>query len=130
MKKQLVIGFVAVVMTLTGAQAKDEMEGNAKHEKEAKIEQDANLKEVTLSGTIEKVEKRKKDGSVMMTWFVLVDESGKQIHLPKGKVEEFEGSKVRLTGMGVVNQKKGKDVVSLKSVITIDKIEAPATPAK
>jgi DNA polymerase III alpha subunit len=130
MKKQLVIGLVAVAMTLTGAQAKDEMNGNAKHEKDTKIEQDANLKEVTLSGTIEKVEKRKKDGSVMMTWFVLVDESGKQIHLPKGKVEEFEGSKVRVTGMGVVHQKKGKEVVSIKSVTTIDKIEVAVAPAK
>jgi len=130
MKKLCMIGLVAMAMTLTGAQAKDEAMGTAKQEKEAKTEQDANLQEVTLTGTVEKVEKKKKDGSVMMAWFVLVDEAGKQIHLPKGKVDEFLGSKVRITGMGIVSQKKGKEVVSLKSVISVDKIEATATPAK
>jgi len=120
------VGLTALAMSLGCVQAKDE----AKQEASAKTEQEANLKELTLTGTVEKVEKKKKDGSVMMTWFVLTDDAGRQIHLPKGKVEEFAGCKVRITGMGVESQKKGKDTVSLKNVISIDKIEIGATPAK
>ena len=62
----------------------------------------------------------------MMTWFNLVDEEGKDVRLPKGKVEEFEGAKVKVTGTGYTVEKKGKAVRAFKTVTNIEKLDTPA----
>ena len=94
-----------------------------KHDKANHQEQASELKLMTLTGTIHKVEKKKKDGSVMMSWHVLTDEAGNDIHLPKGKADEYEGLKVKVTGSGYLADKKGHEVPVLKTVEAIEKIE-------
>lgn len=126
MRKLCMVACMMAMVAATTACAKDEPAKDAKCEKKAKVEQTADLKELTLSGTVQKVEKRKKDGTTMMSWFVLVDESGRQIHLPKGKADEYEGAKVKVTGMGFISEKKGKELPVLKTLDKVEKIEDPA----
>ena len=118
--KLWMIGMMAFAMTITAAQAKEEAAADAKQAKKSKTEQD------TLTGTVQKVEKKKKDGTIMMTWFILIDAEGNEMHLPKGKVDEFEGSRVKITGTGIVNQKKGKEIHILKTVDKVEKLDNPA----
>jgi hypothetical protein len=81
------------------------------------------LKEMTLTGVVEKVENKKKDGSPMMTWFTLTGEDGIVAHLPKGKVEEFVGMKVKLVGMGFDTTKRGKPARTIETIKSIQKAE-------
>ena len=94
----------------------------------AKPEKELVTQDMTSVGTVTKHENKKKDGTPMMTWFNLVDEEGKEVRLPKGKVEEFDGVKVKITGTGYTMEKKGKTVRAFKTITTIEKVEA--TPAK
>ena len=126
MMKLWMIGMMAFAMTITAAQAKEEAAADAKQAKKSKTEQDTTLQEMTLTGTVQKVEKKKKDGTIMMTWFILIDAEGNEMHLPKGKVDEFEGSMVKITGTGIVNQKKGKEIHILKTVDKVEKLDTPA----
>ena len=121
MKKVCLVGIMAMGMAMTTAMAKDEACEATKHEKKAQIVQNAEEKEMTLTGTVQKIEKKKKDGSVMMAWYVLVDDQGKEIHLPKDKAEGFEGAKVKVTGMGYTTGKEGKEKTILKTLTTIEK---------
>ena len=114
-----------MALAATTACAKDEPAA-PKHEKKAKVEQENDLKPLTLSGTVQKVEKKKKDGTVMMTWFVLVDAAGNDIHLPKCKADEYEGMKVKVSGSGYISERKGQEVPVLKAIDSIEKIEDSA----
>ena len=82
------------------------------------------LKEMTLIGTVDKVENKKKDGSPMMTWYTLTGDDGIVAHLPKGKVEEFVGSKVKLVGMGYDTVKHGKPAKTIESISSIEKVDS------
>ena len=125
MRKVCLAGVMAAAVALSAC-GKEEAEA-PKPDKKARTEQQAvDLKEMTLTGTVQKVEKKKKDGTVMMSWFVLVDESGAEIHLPKGKADEFDGAKVKITGMGYVSKKKDKELPVLKTIEKIEKLEAAA----
>ena len=78
------------------------------------------LQPMTLTGTVEKAEKMKKDGTPMMTWYTLTGDDGASTHLPKGKVEAFVGKKVKITGTGSEVTKKGKTTRRLETIASIE----------
>ena len=119
---------MAAVAVLAGEKAKEKAAAKADKEKEVAA---APAVEMTLTGTVEKVERKGKDGAVFMTWCELAGDDGVMTHLPKGKVEEFVGEKVRIVGTGEETTSK-KDKVSrkLETITSIEKIDAAAPAAK
>jgi hypothetical protein len=65
----------------------------------------------------------------MMTWFRLVDEAGIEVRVPKGKIEEFVGCKVKVTGEGYTLEKKTKSMRAFKTITAIEKLQDAAIPA-
>lgn len=122
MKTWWIAGLIAAVITATTACAKDDEVKSLKHERKISADPGADVKEYTLTGIVRNIEKKKKDGTVMMSWFVLVTEDGSEIHLPKGSVESMVGSKIKVTGMGCAVEKKGKNAMILKTITSIEKI--------
>jgi hypothetical protein len=126
MKKVYSIALAVFALAVTGALAE---EAAVPAEKAApKPAKELVTQEMTIVGTVTKCENKKKDGTPMMTWYNLVDEEGKEVRLPKGKVEEFAGTKVKVTGAGYSMEKKGKTVRAFKTITTIEKVDTP--PAK
>jgi hypothetical protein len=127
MKNVYSIALAALVLATTAAIAGETTPADktpAKHEK------DQATQDMTVIGTVAKHENKKKDGSTMMAWYILTDDEGKEVHLPKGKIEEFVGIKVKITGNGYITEKKRKTVRTLKSIATIEKVETAPAPAK
>ena len=100
------VGVVALVTAVAVAGEKAKEKAAAKAEKEAVAA--APAVEMTLTGTVEKIERKGKNGVVFMTWFELAGDDGVVTHLPKGKVEEYVGEKVRIVGTGEEINKKEK----------------------
>jgi hypothetical protein len=128
MKKAYWIALAVLALAATGVMA--EVSTTPADKAAPKQEKELVAQDMTAIGTITKHENKKKDGTPMMTWFTLVDEEGKDVRLPKGKVEEFVGSKVKITGTGTTIEKKGKTVRAFKTITAIEKVDVPATPAK
>ncbi len=127
MKNVFSIALAAVVLATTGTMAEESTRPDktpAKHENEQATQ------EMTVIGTVAKHENKKKDGSTMMTWYTLTDDEGKDVHLPKGKVEEFVGARVKVSGAGYITEKRGKTARTLKSIATIEKVETAPASAK
>ncbi|MEI6563990.1 MAG: hypothetical protein WCO42_06765 [bacterium] len=127
MKKTCLIVMAVMALASTGLMA-EEAPGHDGLEA-PKNEKELAIQNLTIVGKVVKVEKMKKDGTPMMTWFNLIDEEGKEVRLPKGKVEDFVNAKVKITGTGYTLEKKGKAVRAFKTITTIDKLADP-TPAK
>ena len=124
MKKSYVIALTMLAFATTGLLA---AETNVPPKKTAhKAEQETAVQDMTVIGVVTKFENKKKDGTPLMTWFNLVDEEGREVHLPKGKVEEFVGVKVKISGSGYNTEKRGKPTRVLKTITTIEKAEVPA----
>ena len=128
MKKVYGIALAVLALAVNGAMAEDKAVMTEKPA--AKVEKELVAQDMTIVGIVTKCENKKKDGSPMMTWYNLVDEEGKDVHLPKGKVEEFVDIKVKITGTGYSTEKKGKTVRAFKTITTIEKVDTPAAPAK
>jgi len=94
---------LAAAVVLAGEKAKEKAEAKAEKEVGA-----APAVEMTLTGTVEKIERKGKNGVVFMTWFELAGDDGVTTHLPKGKVEEYVGEKVRIVGTGEENEQEGQ----------------------
>ncbi len=126
MKNLYGIALAVFALTLTGALA-EETAAPAPADKTApKPHQELVTQDLTVVGTVTKSENKKKDGSPMMTWFSLIDEQGQEVRVPKGKVEEYVGAKVKVTGKGYSMEKKGKTIRAFKTITTIEKIDTPA----
>ena len=118
MKRLWLAGVGAVVLATSTLVSSAATEADAvPNKKEAVAEA---LQPMTLTGTVEKVEKMKKDGTPMMTWYTLTGDDGVVTHLPKGKVEAFAGKKVKITGTGSETTKKGKITRKLETVASIE----------
>ncbi len=99
------------------------------------------LKEITVTGAVSQQEKKNKKGETM-TVFVLTSDDGTVVNLPKTgkgkggapafKLEDYVGAKVKVVGMGFERENKGKKMVGLQKITTIDKVAEvpPALPAK
>lgn len=124
MKKVCGIALAVLALAVTGVVAENAPAAAEKKAPEATKE--LVTQEMTVVGTVTKHENKKKDGSPMMTWYNLVDEEGNEIRLPKGKVEEHVGTKVKVTGTGYSMEKKGKTVRAFKAITNIEKVDAPA----
>jgi hypothetical protein len=131
MKKSGLAVMAVMVMTTTGVWAGDAPDKTAK--KGNKAEKELAVQEMTITGTVTKMETKKKDGTPMMTWFRLVDEAGSEVRVPKGKIEEFVGCKVKVTGEGYTLEKKTKSMRAFKTITAIEKLQdavVPAVPAQ
>ena len=129
MKKLWMVGVGVVAMAVAAAVAGEK----AKEKPTAKAEKDvaaAPAVEMTLTGTVEKIERKGKNGAVFMTWFELAGDDGVMTHLPKGKVEEYVGEKVRIVGSGEEINKKEKVTRKLETITSIEKLEEAAPAAK
>lgn len=128
---------VLVVAVTSGAAvyAKNDDAEAPKCERKVQNASAVDIKECTITGTVRNIEKKKKDGTVMMSWFVLVTEDGSEVHLPKGKADSMAGSRVKLVGTGYTVQKKGKDTIVLKTITSVEKLDdgpgaVPVNPVK
>jgi len=124
MKKVCGIALAVLALAVTGVMAENAPAAADKGAPEATKE--LATQEMTVVGTVTKHENKKKDGTPMMTWFNLVDDEGNEIRLPKGKVEEHVGTKVKVTGAGYSMEKKGKTIRAFKTIATIEKVDTPA----
>jgi hypothetical protein len=128
MKTLGLAGLVMMAMTTTGVWAGDAPDKATN--KGNNTEKELAIQDMTITGTVIKMETKKKDGTPMMTWFRLVDEAGSEVRVPKGKIEEFVGCKVKVTGEGYVLEKKTKSMRAFKTITTIEKLQdAPIAPA-
>lgn len=85
--------------------------------------------EITVSGVITKNEIKK--GDKIHVKYVLTDTEGNKIMLPKPKkpknggelikLENYVEGPVKLIGTGIKIKKKGKDIILLKTLISIEK---------
>ena len=118
---------LAVVMLAAGAitaSAAEEKAAKPAKESKAKTENAQTLEEMTVSGTVLKMERKKKDGTPMMTWYILKEKDGTEVNLPKGKVEEFVDASVTITGMGCTITKRGTPKKAIKTISKIEKTAA------
>jgi hypothetical protein len=127
MKNRCLAGLVMMAMVATGVWAGNTPNKVASKEKPA--EKELAVQEMTITGTVAKMETKKKDGTPLMTWFRLVDEAGSEVRVPKGKIEEFVGCKVKVTGEGYTLEKKNKSMRAFKTITTIEKLQDAAVPA-
>lgn len=115
MKKVLMIGLMALAVTITGTMTAQA----AKHKAKAA----AALQEISAVGTVEQNGKH----------IELTDADGTKVYLPKGDASQYVGTKVKVTGQGTTTtNKKGITVKHIKTVTKIEKADAaqatPATP--
>ncbi len=132
MSKIWMIGACVMALSVAGAMA----EGEVKAEKKAPAPK-PELKELTLEGVVNKIENKKKDGTVT-TALKLVMDDGSNVMLPKGKpgkdspaasLESAIGLRVKVVGMGFEMEKKGKKVYGLRTITSAAKVEVPAAAA-
>jgi hypothetical protein len=129
MKKLWLVGVGALVMAVTAVYAGEK--GKDKPAEQADKEMAAVAgTEMTVTGIVEKMERKKKDGTPFMTWFQLTGEDGVITHLPKGKVEDYVGMKVTITGTGEETRKRNKTARKLETITSIEKVAGEAPPAK
>jgi hypothetical protein len=93
------------------------------------------LKEVTVTGTISQQEMKNKKGETV-TMFIMKSDDGSTVRLPRSgkpdsptafKLEDYVGAKVKITGMGYEREHKGKTMIGLQKIMTIDKVvDSPA----
>ena len=126
MKKICVVGLLVMTIATAGVLAGD-TPGNAV-KKDRNAENELVVRDMTITGTVKKTEKMKKDGTPMMTWFRLVDENGSEVRVPKGKIEEFVGCKVKVTGQGYTIENKNKSMRAFKTITNIEKLEGATAP--
>lgn len=115
-----------IAVTVAALAAGGGVAGEPAEQPMAKPAKEMTTQDMCVVGTITKHENKKKDGSPMMTWYNLTDEQGQEIRLPKDKVADYVGGKVKVTGTGYTLEKKGKAVRAFKTITTIEKIENPA----
>ena len=113
MKKVVLVCLMVAAVSMVGSLT---AKAGDKHAKTAKADKPA-LQEMTVVGTVEKVEKQKKDGTDVKTTFKLTDADGTEVDLPKGQIEQYVGKKVKVTGMGSIGAN------NVKHIKTITKIE-------
>lgn len=138
MKSLIILGlFVFGLCFINTVYAGGEGDAPKKEKKERKP-----LEEMTITGTITKIEKKGKGDKVSIR-YVLTDETGNKIRLPKprkprkkkGKegeaapeaapdainLADFVDAKVTVVGQGYTKEKKGKKSIYLKKIVKIDK---------
>ena len=130
MKKMVLICSVVTAVAITGSMTAKAAEH--KHAAKAeKAEKALALQELTVTGTVEKIEKQKKDGPETKTTFRLTDADGTVVDLPKGEIDQYVGKKVTVVGQGYIVANGTKHI---KTITRIEKAQAapvvPAAPAK
>lgn len=95
----------------------------------------AKLKEVTLTGSVNRQEMR--IAGTLRAVFTLVTSAGEKVHLPAAKtgktdpaiqLADYVGQSVRLVAMAREQKKGDKTIVKVRTIKSIEKIAA-ATPA-
>ena len=126
MKKVLLIGLMVAAVSMVGSLT---VKAGEKHAKAAKADKPT-LQEMTVVGTVEKVEKQKKDGTDVKTTFKLTDADGTEVDLPKGQIEQYVGKKVKVTGQGFIGNNNVKHIKTITKIENADVAAVvPAAPA-
>lgn len=139
MKNLIILGlFVFGICFVNNVYAEEGEEAAPKKEKKAKKPK-APLEDITISGTVSKVEKENKKGKVNVSYF-LTDGEGNKIKLPAPKVrkkpkkskpgeapppqinlEDYVDSQVTIEAKGFTKEKKGKVRTFVKKIVSIEK---------
>ena len=143
MRKLWMIGAGIVSLSVAGALAQGDATqvapggDNVKHARHAEGPK-PEMKELTLTGTVQKVEHKKKDGTVF-TAFKLVTVDGIDVMLSKNPaakngapaidLESLVGSNVKIVGMGFEMDHNGKKMYHLNSITSAEKVGMPVAPA-
>lgn len=104
----------------------------------------AAMQEMTLTGTISKMEKKGKGDKVSVS-YILTDAEGTKIRLPvprapkkkKGgeaapaviNLADFVDQQVKVVGMGRETKRGDKKSIQLRTITTVEKLETPAAVA-
>lgn len=93
-------------------------------------EKKTELKDITLTGIITKVEKKTEEKTTVT--YVLTDEKGNKINLPKPKVigvekainlDDYVDAKVKLVGKGMETQRGGeRKIVTIIKIVSVEKV--------
>lgn len=146
MKNLLILGlFVFGLCFVSNVYAEGDAPAEAKAEKKKRAKKPTPpLEEMTVTGTITKSESKK--GEKVRVKYILTDDAGKKITLPKprkpkkkkGKaaegeaaeaapaalnLDDFVDAKVTVVGKGFMKEKKGKKTIFLKQVLKVTKAE-------
>jgi len=127
MKKVLAVVAGIVAMSVACAVAQDAPKTEKKHAKAGGGDMPA-AKEMTLTGTISKIEHKNKAGE-SMALFVLKTDDGTEVRLPKdaeAQVKDLVDAQVKVVGMGWEREHNGKKMVGLKTITSVEKIAAGA----
>lgn len=144
MKKLFVAGVAAAVLMIpvVPSVAKDDAAPAApKAEKAAKVDKPAPapLQEITLTGKISKEEVADKKTGANVSKYFLTDAQGAKTVIPVSRpkvdkktgvaepvlnLDQYVGSDVKLLGMGSQADRKGKMVITIRSVKSIEKLGA------
>jgi hypothetical protein len=142
MSKLWMIGVGVMALSVAGAIAQGEAKqeqapaDKPRHERKERMPK-PELKELSMEGVLQKIEQKKKDGTVA-TSLKLVTDDGTEVMLPKkagGKdapaidMDSQVGSRVKVVGMGSESDKGGKKRCFLKSIKSMEKVVPVAAPA-
>lgn len=140
MKRIVLIGIGIAVLSAAGIQAEEVVTPAATPtpKVERKKPPRPELKDITVVGTIEKIEKQNKDGKSIVRYSVTGEnDSAYSLRVPPRKdlpgatIPELVGCKVKITGKG--QEGKHNVIVVISSIEKIDAAPAaaatPATPA-
>ena len=126
MKKVLLICLTVTAVIIAGSMTAKAAEH--KHHAAQKAEAAPVLQELTVVGTVEKIEEKKQNGTGTKTVFKLTDADGTEVYLPRGQIEQYVGKKVKVTGKGSVAGNLGTHIKTITKIELAD--AAPAAPAK
>ena len=132
-RKVMLLAAMGILAVATSAALAEKPATKAGGTKDAKAQKAKPDQDLTLTGTISKVEKANKKGEKVMV-FVLTDEAGVEASLPKEglagvKMEDFVGVKVTLVGKGMKHEGKTGTKIMVHKITSIDKVaDAAAAP--
>lgn len=90
----------------------------------------AALRDVTLTGTITKTEKKRGENTTVT--YVLINEDGTKATLPKSKakgdeeainLEDYVDAKVKLVGKGIERGRGGKKRITIRTIVSVEEVE-------
>lgn len=139
MKKIWLIG-ASVLVLAAGVALAEEVKGEGKPDLKAEKKTSTEsqrlpeLKDFTITGTLEKVELRNKDGSVKVEYQIAGKDgsvtrfggrgAGKRGE-PAVNFQDFAGAKVTAVGIGREFTRKGKTLRMINKLVSISKADAP-----
>ncbi|MFO7870598.1 MAG: hypothetical protein R6V03_04105 [Kiritimatiellia bacterium] len=138
----LVIGLLGTTAVLAGDDFEDP-EGGAKKKEKREKKPKQPLEQLELTGVLRKTEKQNKKGKVAVT-YTLETEDGCSVRLPKVQAPKKKkgdqeappavdldacvGERVVVKGRGRETERKGKKIIHLMKIDSVEQVQAAAEP--